>query len=248
MAANVLGTSDFEAIMDNIAKQIDLIKSAYGDIDTPATAMYGAKLNRDRIVAFADPDDWDIEYDLLPGTIATINAYNVVTEQAAKHQTLIAGLTNHLGATSLAAWMVEEGIRVHPNIKNAYSGLTPNATFCPDVVVLASFELTGAGAGTLTDGSDIDRTLYASAQLELYTESAIGDDGVHVTVTGKNDAGATISLPETEITASASEHTAFAIGTIANRLCQVTDIDVTGGHDNDLFTVRSKVERAIALA
>jgi hypothetical protein len=204
--ANTLSVANFKTIVDNIAYQIGLVKAAYGDVATPDTAMYGAKLNRDRIVAFSDPEDWDIEYDLLPGTIATIAAYGVTTEQASKHSTLISALGSHFGATSLATWMADNSVRAHPNIKDVYSGLTANTTFCPTVITLATMGVTGDGAGTLVDGTDIDRTLYASAQLELYTQTAIGDANIVVTVTGKNDAGATVSLPATTIPLSSADY------------------------------------------
>ena len=245
--ANTLPNSDLTAILDNIAQQVEDVRTAYGDEATPGTCAYGAKLIRDRIVAFADPLDWDIEADLLPPAISMVGKYETVGEMSAKVGSMIAAINNHCGGGGLPTYLDTQQIRVHPNVRSVYSSLRYFNVFHPTAVDLASVEVTGAGVGTLTDEGSIDRNLFAGSQLEVVALTIIGAANITaITVSGTDEDGGAVVLPGVTLPSGSAIGTTVAIGTIANRLVDVTGITFAGGTANDEFRIRTKVERVIA--
>ena len=245
--ANTLSVADYKTIMDAAAAILDVVEVAYGDEVTGGTCVYGAVSIRDMIVAFTDPDDWDIELDLLSGSVALVNSYATLTEQQVKFAALIAGLQNHLAAGStLSAWMLANDVRVHPNIKHIYPSAAANTIFVDSVVQLGSFSVSGADTGTFTAGTPLSATMYAAAVSELVVTSAtIGTSSITVTVSGTDDDGDPLVCTSKVIPDTAVQDDTVALE-VDERLRSVTGISITGGEAGDAFAVQTVVERTIA--
>ena len=94
---------------------------------------------------------------------------------------LLRALDNHVGGIN--EWGETNDVRVHYLLGEVVSWLNPARLFPPVVDPIATFEVTGAGAGTYTHVEDIDTTKYGKANLVLETTASIGAGSLVATIT-----------------------------------------------------------------
>lgn len=153
-------------------------------------------------------------------------------------------LNSHVGG--IAAFLAANNARVSPQFAQLLWTLQPAVIFPPVVDPIASFSVTGSGAGTFTHTAGIDTTKYGAAALQLVTTATIGANAITATLTLTTIAGGTVTKT-VNIPATTANGTTFAVdaGTIDYVDC--TNITITGGTAGDAFKVRSILERTIAL-
>lgn len=156
-------------------------------------------------------------------------------------------LDAHTGG--LDAFLRTNNVRVSPALKSLSFPLSPEQILPPSVNPMATFAVTGSGAGTYTHVADVDVTLYGRAWLQLVTTSVIGAANVVVTVTGLQVDGVTPTSVTATITAGSSSGTAVNLGTLgtqADSYDSITGVSITGGTNGDAFKIISRVERVIS--
>lgn len=153
------------------------------------------------------------------------------------------------GETSLDTALTTRALKAHYNFNTLHyqvfgSYLTAANVFSPNVVT-GRVDRAG-GNWTYTDGSALDTTLYAPAQLELYVPTGYTIGGVDcvVTVTCTTAAGGSESKVAT-MPAGSVAGAVVAIGTSGNVYVQTSNATVTGGTDGDRVGIRTKLLRDI---
>lgn len=247
-AQRLLTQAEYIALTDNIARMIGVLQTSIGDEDTPVTAAAYAAAVRNTITAFALPDEAKLTIDLLPSARDMVTAIGSLSRIAAYTAGFNSAIISHLGQ-NLNTWLTTGALRVHPLFRQGGNTTLLPINVFPPATVLATFAVTGAGAGALTlDPTTlglIDTTLYADAPLEVKViNQAIGAAQIVATVIGTDFAGAAQSHTAT-ITAEAAENAVFDVGTASDRFARVTAVTITGGTNGDDLQIQSKVDRSL---
>ena len=126
--------------------------------------------------------------------------------------------------------------RAYPSISNLYFEIVQGGTFRGTTYTnaLAKFVVSGAGAGTLTDGAAVDTTKYAGGVGYLVVSGLAGSGNVTVTGTGWDPATGAITASSTWITSvSGDGSTAIVVGAgtapAGCLLNNVTNISIAAG-------------------
>lgn len=242
MAQRKLTVAEYIALTDAYADGIAVMFAAKGLEATPATLAAYCAAVRNTITAFAAPDEADITVDLLPAAMACVDRAELESDVASLFAGFNAAVLGHLGS-DLNAWLTADGSRVHHLWRRGGNTAIQPVNVFPPVTILGSFAVTGAGAGVFTDGSAVDLTRYADAQLEVEViNQPIGGANVDVTVVGTNRLGGayseTVQIPSGSIVG-----TKVAIGTSADRCANVTNVTIENGTNGDDFQVQTKEDR-----
>ena len=241
-AQRLITQSEYIALTDSLARMIGVLLAAKGDEDTPATAAAHAAAVRNTITALDQPDEADITVDLLPAAIALVTAVERESEVAGLSAGFNAAVMSHLGQ-DLNTWLSSGGLRVHHLFRRGGNTTILPANVFPPVTVLGSMAVTGAGAGTFTDGQAVDTARYGGAQMELeVTGNAIGAADIVATVTAVLANGTTdtrtATIPNGSIVGAK-----VALGTSADRIVNITGLSFTGGTNGDTFRVQTIEDR-----
>ena len=81
-AQRVITQAEYITMTDYLAQMVEVLLTAKGVEDTPATAAAYAAACRNQITAFDQPDEADITVDLLPSTISLVAAVERESEVA----------------------------------------------------------------------------------------------------------------------------------------------------------------------
>jgi hypothetical protein len=241
----MLTVNALRTVLDSLAAEVPLVDAALGiDGVTPGTVAYGAAQNVATLVATGDAD---VQGDLVG--VFRSRAGVVVSPS------LLLGLGGRFlhraldvhflrGAGGLNQQLAAYGLRVHPHLRRLGFTLDASNVFvAPAIDPLATFVVTGAGAGNFVNVATIDETQYAPAALALVTTSGIGGQALVVTLTLRNSNGGA-SQQIVNIPANAANGTVIAVpGTHLG----VTAIALVGGTAGDAFKITAPEERAIAL-
>jgi hypothetical protein len=244
-----LALSPLLTLLDSVAKQVEVCEGAFGLLGTETgTVSKGAANNVATIQAIADVQ---VQADL--SAVVRQRASLVlagVIGQALYGPPLQRALDRHYGATvgSLGRFLETQDARVHPLLRSVGFQIDPLRAFCPVVVdPVASFTLTGAGAGTFTAGTPIDTTQYGKARMVLEAETLIGASPITVSCAMRKENG-TQETKVVTVPAGTASGTTFSIGTAGVDLyVACLSITVAGGTAADAVTVKSQIERVIAL-
>lgn len=235
-------------LLDSIAAGVARFESGIGVSGSVAnTTAKGAANNVATLLAVADAT---VETDLLSVFGARAAAVVAASLYGALYgAALQRALDRHYGSVAgLNAALATAGVRVHPDLRKiGFQIDAPNA-FCATVVdPVASYVVTGAGAGTFTAGSDLDTTVYGKANLSVVVTHAIGGVNLVATLSLKRIEGTretrTVTMPALSLIGAS-----VAIGTPgADMYVGVTSVTVAGGTAGDAFKVVSGIERTVAL-
>lgn len=243
-----LALSSLLTILDSVAKGVEIFETNVGLLGTEAnTVAKGAANNVDTLEAIADSQ---VLAELLPAFTARATLVKAgVAERALIGAALQRALDQHYGLAdgSLNDFLKAQDARVHPLLRNIGFQIDNANAFPPTAIdPVASFLVTGSGAGTFTAGSDVDTTFYGKAHMRVKATSVIGAASIAATCTMKKADGSTeakvVNIPN-----GTALNTEFDIGVAADRYIGCASISITGGTNGDAFKVISQVERTLAL-
>lgn len=238
-----ISIANFKAVSDSIGWQKDAADVGLGDGSGSSSGSAGALTNLNRIRDLADVEQ---ETALLAPANGVYSELLTATELK-----LWVLLCRALGAhvNGVDAFLTAQGERVCPQFKAVFeaaigSPLSARNTFTPLVDPMATYDVTGSGTGTFTDGSAIVNTSYADAHLMLYTSSVIGAAQIVATVTLTKWDG-TSTTKDVTIPLATGSGVEFDVGAPADKYIDVTGITITGGTSADQFKIKAPLERVI---
>lgn len=234
-------------VLDSIAKGVEVLETAAGTGAEAGTVSKGAANNVTTLLAEADSA---VQADLM----AVFVGRATMVKQAVIERALVGGpvqraLDRHYGEAfgSLNDFLKNQDARVHPLLRNVGFQIDAPNAFCPTAIdPVASFLVTGSGAGTFTAGTSVDESNYGKAHFKVRTTSVIGAAAIAATLTLRKADGSTENkvVNIAGLTGSGVE---FDVGVAADRYLACTNISITGGTASDAFKVLSTIERTIAL-
>ncbi|MCL5942141.1 MAG: hypothetical protein M1325_01200 [Actinobacteria bacterium] len=240
----LLTQTEYISLTDKYAKAIEYLLAAKGDEDTLATAAYQARLTRDQLVAFSQPDEYKITADLDDAVGAVVTAVSRESDLVSYFANFNSAVLSHLGQ-DLNTWLTAGGLRVHHYWRRGGNTAIAAANVFPPVTILGSFAVTGAGAGTFTDGQAVDTATYGGAQIELeVTGNPIGAANIDVTVASVLADGSTANKVGT-IPSGSPIGTKVALGAASDRVVNITGITIAAGTNGDAFRVQTREDRVI---
>lgn len=247
-----ISTSALTTILDSLASQKLIFDASVGTSSSQSnTVLKGAVNDVATITAQADND---VQADLASvfrtrtnavhstALYATLNAYNlwwVLDRHTAASSTA--------GVTGLDTFLNTNNIRVSPAVVALGFPLAAAQILPPSVDPMATFTVTGSGAGTYTHVANVDTTLYGRAWLQAVVTATVGATPIVAVVTGSQIDNTLVTKSAT-ISANSSVGTAVNLGVLgvqADSFDAVTNIAITGGTAGDAFKVISRVERVI---
>jgi len=206
-------------------------------------------------------DDMDVEADLLPPARILAENHPVPPDgfllAIPSISNMIKAIDTHLkgyGFAGLDAYLTSLNgptgmtptLRAHGFFKKYLKTLSKQNAFNPNDLVLATFSMTGAAAGTYAHVAAIDKTLYAGAKLVIKNVTALSSSPV-VTVTGKK-----LDLTTAALTATLTTHTINHETDLSSTLAvfyDVTNITIaSGGTNAEEFEVVAKADRDVSAA
>ncbi len=241
----VIPTNTLVTVLDSIASGKLIFDNAVGVLGTEANTTSKAAANdTTTLAAVADPQ---VQADLMPSFKLRDDVLAAASLYAALGGFNIWwALDKHTGG--LDAYMNTNNLRASIHVVQIGFPLSAAQVMPPQVDPMATFAVTGAGAGTYTHVADIDTTQYGRAWLEVVVTSTIGGSAITATVNGLQIDAVTPTTKTVTIAANSSVGTTVAIGTmgtVPDSYDSVTGISITGGTAGDAFKVRSRVERVI---
>ena len=243
----VISTARLILLLDSVAAQKKLLDAACTEATGAAdanTVAKGASNNWDRIDAYAD--DPDMQVELLGAArqnFLNANADSRSGESWAKP--LILAVNRNV--SGISAFCVANAIRVAPQAKKVVEAcglpaLSYLATFSPAVDPMGTYTVGGA----FVDGTAIDKTRYAPQMLTLYnaTGAPTGVAAGTYSVTCKKYDGTT-EVKAVVVPGGTLDAVEFDVGVAADKYWDVTLIAVAGGNAGDVVKIKAKVERTI---
>ena len=245
-AQRLITQAEYIAMTDYLAQMVEVLLTAKGVEDTPATAAAYAAACRNQITAFDQPDEADITVDLLPSTISLVAAVERESEVASLCAGFNAAVTSHLGQ-DLNAWLTSAGLRVHHYFRRGGNTSISPINVCPPVTVLGTVSTTGQATCSLTKdpvtNGLINTALYADAQLEVEVISgAWGSSAATFTIVGLDFAGQAQST-EVIVPGDSLLGATVDVGTAADRFARVNTVTCAGGQAGDDMRIQSKLDR-----
>lgn len=234
-------------VLDSIAKGVEVLEGAVGTGSEAGTVSKGAANNVTTLQAVADSV---VLADLMPAFVSRASIVKqAVIERALVGMSIQRALDRHYGEAygSLNDFLKQQDARVHPLLRNIGFQIDATNAFCPTAIdPVASFLVTGSGAGTFTAGSAVDETNYGKAHFKVRTTSLIGAAAIAVTLT-LTQADGSSTTKVVNIPGATASGTEFDVGLTTDRYLACTNISITGGTAADAFKTISTVERTIAL-
>ncbi len=239
-----LTVAEYLTFTDLYAKAVNELTVTLGDEDTVGTAAHEAKLVRDLIVAFTNPDEYKITADLIDAAGAVVDNILRLSALSSYFGVFNSAVRQHLGE-DLNAWLSAEGSRVHYLYKLAGDAALAPANVFPPVSQFGSYAVTGSGAGTFTAGPGINSSLYGGSRVEAeVTDAPIGAANINVSLTCVMEDGSpatkTGTIPSGSIVGAKID-----LGQAGDKVIQVTAVTITLGTAGDKFRLQSKVDRAL---
>lgn len=248
---SVISGANLKTNIDSLAKQISLLETTIGDTSTASTILYGLA----QCISRVDGYDEDVQSDLYKILVAE---KEIVERLKTKlNHLIITAIENHIRR------LEDEGLSDYWEAQNYPTYRMPPEyaetarsighylkaeLVWPPVTAMGTFAVSGAGAGTFTDGDAIDGNLYGPGDCELEV-TAVGGASVSLvaTVTGTDENGATVTGEATFSTASLGDKVDVTPDQAGKQFQDITNITITGGASGDEFTIQSKVDRALSL-
>lgn len=236
--------------LDNIAYGKSLLDITIGTTTTAATILYAMQQLVDRVNGY----DEEIQRDLAKPA-SNVKDLMAAFKLSLDHK-LLRAIDSHLRKehgqgiddfwadenypTDRIASQVAELCRVIGIALSAFNCFAP-------VTTMATYVVTGAAAGTFTDGDLIDGNLYGPADLELEVTAKIGADvSVVATVIGTDEDGNEVLGVATVVAQDVGATVDVVPDQTGKQFQDVINITITGGTADDAFKIQSKVDRAVA--
>lgn len=250
----MLSWANIKAFTDSLGVQYDRLNAALGAATENGSVRKAANLNLGRIQTAAGSDA-EAGADMLGDSITHLA--NCTAESQAAADLLKADVDNIFsyvrsrGGTnnSLDLQAVAGAERYSPSFAKLLRKLSKTldaANVFPAVTTLFTMAVTGSGAGTSTDGSAIDTTLYGGADIEAVAVGAIGAANIVITAVCVKEDGTSGNYTGT-ILANAIDGAAVDLVIAGNaKVTNVTSVTFTGGTNGDDFIIRTKLDRTPA--
>lgn len=253
---STLSTAKFQTSIDTLAQIYDVLAAVLGTGSGAGTASKGAA----NILA----DILDTE-SYAPVSYLSEAAYKIsenlksastVSGRIVAIKSLVEDYVRALrtleiadGETSLDTALTTRALKAHYSFNALHyqvfgAYLTAANVFSPNVTT-GRIDRAG-GVWSYTDGSALDTTLYAPAQLEIFVPVGYTIGGVDcvLTISCTTAAGGTETKNATMPGGSVAG-TAVDVGTSGNVYVQTSNCTATGGTDGDRVSIRSKLLRDI---
>lgn len=242
----VISATVLTTLLDSLASGKLIFDAGMGTLGTEANTV--SKAANNDLTTLAAVADNDVQADLAlmfrtraGGVVAgslysSLGAYN-----------LWWAIDRHV--SGLDTFLRTNNVRVSQALQALGFPLSAEQILPPSVNPMATYAVTGSGAGTYSHVADVDTSAYGRAWLQLVTTSVIGAAAIVVTVTGLQFDGVTPTSVSATIPSGSSSGATVNIGTLgtqADSYDSVTGISITGGTSGDTFKVVSRVERAIS--
>lgn len=255
----LISTARFTAQTDRMGKIDDnLIAIAAGTQGANVTTGLGNAVSD--IQGY--DDDADLQVELLSAFQAAKLDFRAIASGGTAYKALrtalkaaLSALSTHMsknGATSIDKFCTDNAVQVYASFRdfcaaNNVTIATVNTFKAASVDPMATFAVSGSGAGTYTHVANIDTANYGPAPLEaVVTGGTIGAASITATVVGTKFDGSPITKTAT-ITNGATVGTAFAVGLSSDLFATITNVTIVGGTASDAFKIRSKVLRTPSL-
>jgi hypothetical protein len=250
---SIIAKADLEAICDSISQQrVEGLKE-FDNTGVLATSFtLGASNNVTRAIGLGDAEQEEALIGPARAALDMARARQAIDGLA---MPLMKGLTQHGAANGyygLGALLVYRATRVDFNFNQMYHAamgvyLIPAAVWPPVQTDMGVFESTGATTGTFTDGTAIDETLYSGGDL-VFENTTVAMGAINGTYTFTLTKFDGTSEAKVVPAAGLAFGATLAIGVPGtDRYIDVTNITVTGSANLDQITVKSVVDRVIAL-
>lgn len=238
-------------ILDSVAAGVNLFGATMGVTGTENGTV--SKSAADHRATLAAIDDYSIQVDL----IAAFHDRATLLRGTSLYPVLQGGLIHraldrHYGLSNngnLNAFLKANDARVHPNLRLIGMQIDQENAFAPTVLdPVASYNGTGAEAGTFVAGSNIDTTQYGKSAMEVVV-GAMGVAARTLRLTMIKADNSTESK-DVIVPGGSAVNSVVAIGAASDRYIGVSGITTApggGGQNGDVLRVRSKIERVIAL-
>lgn len=231
-------------VLDSMAAGVAVFDAAMGATGAEAgTVSYGASRNIATLTAI---NDAAVQSDLVAAFMDRLSrTLSINIHMAISARQIQRALDAHLASSGgLSEFLKSNAVQAHYNLTRIGLILDPDVVFSPVAVdPMATFVLSGPGAGVFTPAGSIDPSQFGDAQLAVRTLTVIGGSNINATIHTLNRAGVD-SAQIIQVPAGSAINARVALPT---RGIQVSSISVTGGTAADQFKVVSEVERAVAL-
>lgn len=234
-------------LLDSMAKQVEVLEGAVGTGSQAGTVSKGATNNVTTLQALADSA---VLADLMAPFVArAASVQQAVVERALVGAPIQRALDRHYGTSdgSLNDFLRNQDARVHPLLRNIGFQIDPRNAFMPTAIdPVATFAVTGAGAGTFTAVAGVDEALYGQVHFKVRTTGVIGGAAIAATLTLTKADGSS-EQKVVNIADGTGSGVELDVGLATDRYLACTNISITGGTAGDTFKIISTVERTIAL-
>lgn len=250
----MLSWANILAFADSLGVQYDRLNVALGAATESGSVRKAANLNLGRIMT-ATGTEAQVGADMLGDSITHLAN---VTAESTKAAELLKGDVDNLyshvrdrgaAVNSLDLQAEANNARFSPSfakLLRACSKTLEALNVFPAVTTLATFAVTGDGAGTYTDGAEIDTALYGGGDLEAVAVGAIGGANIVITAAILKE-GSVAGTATGTLTAGSPDGTAVNLTIAASaKAIDVTGITITGGTNGDDFIIRTKLDRTPA--
>lgn len=253
---STLSTAKFQTSIDTLAQIYDVLNAVLGTgTETGSASKGAANILADVLdtesyvpVSYLSEAAYKISENLKTASTASgcVVAVKTLVEDYVR---ALRALEIADGETSLDTALTTRALKAHYSFNllhyqvfGAY--LTAANVFSPNVITGRVDK--AAGAWTYTDGSALNTTLYAPAQLELYVPAGytIGVADCVVTVTCTTAAGGS-ETKEATMPGGSVAGAVVDVGTSSNVYVQTSNATATGGTDGDRVGIRTKLLRDI---
>lgn len=202
--------------------------------------------------------DEDVEADLLPaardldqthptppdGFLLQIKEITAILTALDTHYKRFGykGLDDYLTVLNAAS----PTLRLHGHFRRYLKKISAGNAFIPNDLDLGTMAITGAAAGTFTDGVVVDKTQYGGAKLVAKNVGALNSAPV-ISVVAKRRDGTSATLTATLSTATDAHET--NLSDTAKLYVDVTNVTITSlGTNADSFKIMAKTDRDISAA
>lgn len=235
---------EYIELTDLYSSAIKTLWTALGDEDTLGSACAAAAEARSTVTAWEDPDEAQMTNDFIGAAIYVVQALGQLNFLSGYFASFNSAMNAHL-QESLDDWLADGGLRVSYYWKRSGNPSIGAANVFPPETSLGSFVVSGSGQGTFTAGGTVDTNYYGGAQLKLKATTAIGLADIDVTLTCLDEAGEEVEV-EGQIPGGTQQNAEIELGTSADRIVQVTDVEISGGTATDAFEILTIEDREIA--
>src|SRR6185437_12625301 len=179
----MISLANFLTLADSLAQQARVLDDAFtagaiaGGEPISGTGMGAGRANN--IATLLAANDVDAAADLAAAFRGSPLNSGVVFGTVFLGR--LAALNKHVGG--IGEFLAANASRVAPQFRNLLWLVPPAQVFPPAVDPVATFAVTGAGAGTFTHVASIDVSQYGPAQFQLVATDGIGASAITATLT-----------------------------------------------------------------